>query len=309
MRNIQDVIKVIVCTKNSILPVRGSKMRRRYYQQAVLGSVFVTFLVLLLPLITLAQPPSDKWQFGITPFFWVPRVDGTLKYGVPPGAGGSPDVAIDADDYLENLDFFFMINAEVRKARWSVFTDFIYLDFSDDDSKVKSIDFIDGGPDLVNASLDAGTETSFKALAWTLAGGYSMLQGDLGRLELLAGFRYFGVDASTDWRLTTTITGPGGSHSFPRSGSASKREDLWDGIIGLRGRLNLGGSKFYIPYYIDVGTGSSELTWEGMAGLAYGFKWVDIIVAYRYLYYDMDDDGLVQDMSFGGPEIGLKIKF
>ena len=74
--------------------------------------------------------------------------------------------------------------AEARKGRWSVFTDVIYLDFSDDDSKVKSIDFIDGGPDLVNASLDAGTETSFKALAWTLAGGYGVLQGDLGRLEL-----------------------------------------------------------------------------------------------------------------------------
>jgi hypothetical protein len=264
---------------------------------------------MLIPMDSAAQSPSDQWQFGITPYFWAPRVDGTLKYGVPPGAGGSPDVAIDADDYLENLDFAFMIAGEARKGRWSVFTDVIYLDFSDDDSKVKSIDFIDGGPDLVNASLDAGTETSFKALAWTLAGGYSVLQGDLGRLELLAGFRYFGVDASTDWRLTTTITGPGGSHSFPRSGSASKREDLWDGIIGLRGRLNLGGSKFYIPYYIDVGAGSSELTWEGMAGLAYGFKWVDIIVAYRYLYYDMDDDGLVQDMSFGGPEIGLKIKF
>ena len=302
-------MKKTLSTIHRFLSFRRRRSKQESNQKVLLSALLAVFWVMLIPMDSAAQPPSDQWQFGITPYFWAPRVDGTLKYGVPPGAGGSPDVAIDADDYLENLDFVFMIAGEARKGRWSVFTDVIYLDFSDDDSKVKSIDFIDGGPDLVNASLDAGTETSFKALAWTLAGGYSVLQGDLGRLELLAGFRYFGVDASTDWRLTTTITGPGGSHSFPRSGSASQREDLWDGIIGLRGRLNLGGSKFYIPYYIDVGAGSSELTWEGMAGLAYGFKWVDIIVAYRYLYYDMDDDGLVQDMSFGGPEIGLKIKF
>jgi hypothetical protein len=302
-------MKKTLSTIHRFLSFRRRRSKQESNQKVLLSALLAVFWVMLIPMDSAAQPPSEQWQFGITPYFWAPRVDGTLKYGVPPGAGGSPDVAIDADDYLENLDFVFMIAGEARKGRWSVFTDVIYLDFSDDDSKVKSIDFIDGGPDLVNASLDAGTETSFKALAWTLAGGYSVLQGDLGRLELLAGFRYFGVDASTDWRLTTTITGPGGSHSFPRSGSASKREDLWDGIIGLRGRLNLGGSKFYIPYYIDVGAGSSELTWEGMAGLAYGFKWVDIIVAYRYLYYDMDDDGLVQDMSFGGPEIGLKIKF
>jgi hypothetical protein len=302
-------MKKTLSTIHRFLSFRRRRSKQESNQKVLLSALLAVFWVMLIPMDSAAQPPSDKWQFGITPYFWAPRIDGTLKYGVPPGAGGSPDVAIDADDYLENLDFAFMIAGEARKGRWSVFTDVIYLDFSDDDSKVKSIDFIDGGPDLVNASLDAGTETSFKALAWTLAGGYSMLQGDLGRLELLAGFRYFGVDASTDWRLTTTITGPGGSHSFPPSGSASQREDLWDGIIGLRGRLNLGGSKFYIPYYIDVGAGSSELTWEGMAGLAYGFKWVDIIVAYRYLYYDMDDAGLVQDMSFDGPEIGLKIKF
>jgi len=73
--------------------------------------------------------------------------------------------------------------------------------------------------------------------------------------------------------------------------------------------LNLGGSKFYVPYYLDVGTGSSEVTWEGVIGLGYGFKWVDIVLAYRHLYYDMDDDNLVQDMRFSGPALGLTFRF
>ena len=68
--------------------------------------------------------------------------------------------------------------------------------------------------------------------------------------------------------------------------SISTSEDLWDGVIGLRGRLNLGPSQFYIPYYFDIGAGSAAVTWEGVVVLGYGFKWVDIALAYRHLYYD-----------------------
>jgi hypothetical protein len=274
-------------------------------------TVLVTVLLLVSATIGNAaeKKPDDGWQFAITPYLWLPNIDGTLKYNIPPGASGSPEVKAGSNDYLENLDFAIMINAEVRKARWSVFTDVIYLDFSNEKSNVKSIDFVNTGRNAVSSSIDAGTQTSLKGAVWTLAGGYSVLQGDLGRLELLAGFRYFGLKASTDWQLTATVTGPGPGMVFPRSGSISKREDLWDGVIGLRGRLNLGGSKFYLPYYLDVGTGSSEVTWEGVVGLGYGFKWVDIVLAYRHLYYDMDDDNLVQDMRFSGPALGLTFRF
>ena len=309
MRNIQDIIKVIVCAKILILPVRRSKMRQRYCRQALLSAVFVTFLVLLLPLITSAQLPSNQWQFTITPYLWLPNIDGTLKYNVPPGTSGRPNVEVGPNNYLENLDFAVMINGEVRKARWSVFTDLIYLDFSNETSKVKSIDIVNIGENTISSSIDEGTESSLKGAAWTLAGGYSVLQGDLGRLDLLVGFRYFGLKASTDWKLTAAVNGPGGGQVFPRSGSISQSEDLWDSIIGLRGRLNLGGSKFYVPYYLDVGTGSSEVTWEGMVGLGYGFKWFDLVLAYRHLYYDMDDNKLVQDMRFSGPALGLTFRF
>ena len=39
-----------------------------------------------------------------------------------------------------------MISGEVRKERWSVFTDVIYLDFASEKSSVKSINF-GGGMD------------------------------------------------------------------------------------------------------------------------------------------------------------------
>lgn len=254
-----------------------------------------------------AQSENDQWQFTITPYIWLPSINGTLKYGPPPGWNGGPEVEIDTSDIIDDLNMAFMFAGSVRKGRWSVLTDVIYLDISGESSKVKSIDATDRIP--VSSTIDAGTETTLKSAAWALAGSYGALQGKAGSLELLAGFRYFGLKTTTDWNLTATVTGDGGTQVFPRSGSVTEREDIWDGIIGLRGRLNLGDSKFYVPYYLDIGTGTSEFTWEGIIGLGYGFKWIDLLVEYRYLYYDMDDDKHVQDISLGGPAFGLTFKF
>ena len=286
---------------------RAYKMLQRKDRIFLAIAAVLMIYSLFFAIDAIAQDEKDQWQFAIAPYIWLPAIDGTFKYGTPPGAGGDPEVEVDADDILDRLDLVLMIQGEVRKGRWAIFSDFIYIDFSDLDSNVKSIDVSGRLP--VSSAIDAGTDSSLEAAAWTLAGSYAALQADLGRLELLGGLRYFGLEISTDWELTTTVDGPGGSQVFPRSGSVKKSEDLWDGIIGLRGRLNLGKSKFYIPYYIDVGMGSSKVTWQGMTGLGYGFKWIDMLLAYRHLYYEQDDDDLVQDLSLSGPEIGLIFRF
>ena len=201
-----------------------------------------------------------------------------------------------------------MLNGDAKKGRWAIYTDVIYLDFSNTSSKVESIDF--GNANIpVSPSIDAGTETSLRAAAWTLTGGYGVLQGERGRLEVLAGFRYLHVKASSDWRLAFAVDGPLGGRSFSRSGSVTQRIDLWDGIIGFRGRLNLGSTKFYVPYYFDIGTGSSSLTYQGIAGLGYGFKWLDLVLVYRHLFYDMDAGKLIQDTRFSGPALGITFRF
>jgi hypothetical protein len=64
------------------------------------------------------------------------HIDGTLKYSVPAGAGGRPEVQVGPNDYLESLQIAMMISGEARKGRRSVFTDFIYLDFSSEESSV-----------------------------------------------------------------------------------------------------------------------------------------------------------------------------
>jgi len=266
----------------------------------------LTALVLCGPLSAAAQTPANQWTFSITPYLWLPNVDGTLKYGVPPGSGGSPEVRVGPNDYLESLSFAMMISGEARKNRWSVFTDFIYLDFSSEESAVKSIDF---GGNPASAGANVSTSSSLKGVAWTLGAGYAVLPGRPVDLDVFGGLRYFGLEASTDWQLALTITGPGAGQTFPRAGNISERLDLWDGIVGVKGRVWLGGSNWSIPYYSDIGTGSSSLTWQGMLGIAYSFKVVSLTLAYRHLYYDQKNDKLIQDMRFSGPALGVTFRF
>jgi hypothetical protein len=161
----------------------------------------------------------------------------------------------------------------------------------------------------LSSSLDAGTQSSLKGGLWSLAGSYAVVDGEIVTLDALGGFRYFSVRASSDWRLTTTVSGPGGGRSFPSSGSISQGDDLWDGIIGVRGRIRLGRSNWSLPYYLDIGTGSSDFTWQGLAGIAYGWSWGSVQLVYRHLYYDQKNDKLLQDMRFSGPALGVQFRF
>jgi hypothetical protein len=248
------------------------------------------------------QAPAATWTFSITPYLWLPTIDGTLKYNIPPGAGGSPTVEVGPNDY----QFAMMISGDVRKGRWSAFTDLIYLNFSTAKSAVQSVDF---GGSSVSSSANVATSTSVRGMIWTLGAGYALLPERPVTLDLFGGLRYAGLEASTDWQLAVDVTGPGSGQTFPRAGSISERMDLWDGIIGVKGRFWFGSSNWSIPYYLDAGTGSSTLTWQGMLGVAYSFKWGEVTLAYRNLYYDQKDDKLLQDMRFSGPEFGATFRF
>jgi len=270
----------------------------------------------LMTLIAVSAPayagepaPADKWTFSVRPYLWVPSIGGTLRYDIPPGGGGGPNVDF-SSNILQNLNFALLLSADARKGDWSVLTDVVYLDLESGDSNVKSISFSGpGGRIDVSAGADLGTTVRLSGLEWELAGAYTVARSGHSSMEVLAGFRYLGIEAKTDWQLSGSITGPGPGQSFAASGNVSDRVDLWDGIVGIRGAVGLGGGKWGIPYYVDVGTGSSAFTWQGMAGIEYRFRRVDLQLVYRYLYYDMKGDQLFQNLSFSGPALGAKFRF
>ena len=160
---------------------------------ATWAGVLLVFSALILPAQAQTVPSAEPgWQFSVTPYAWVPSIDGTLRYQLPTQSGsGSADVSKDGSSLLEALNFAAMIAAEARYQRYSVLTDFIYLNLGANGSKVRDVNFGGGGNAGVGANLDRGTESSLSGSLWTLMGGYTVLQGDWGMPISLVVFGYF----------------------------------------------------------------------------------------------------------------------
>jgi hypothetical protein len=95
-----------------------------------------------------------------------------------------------------------------------------------------------------------------------------------------------------------------------REGSHTSRVKNVDAIVGCKGRLGFGDSdSWFVPYYFDVGTGESDLTWQAMAGLGYTFDWGDVLVALRYLEYDLQSDSTIEAVTFNGPAIAVSFRW
>jgi hypothetical protein len=107
------------------------------------------------------------------------------------------------------------------------------------------------------------------------------------------------VDQELDWRITGDI----GEVELPgREGTLKAAFEAWDAIVGVRGRIPLGqGTPWFIPYYVDVGTGDSDLTWQGATGIAYGMGRWGLGLTWRYLSYDLASGGEIADIDFSGP--------
>lgn len=279
------------------------------------SAAILTGVSLLAPLGAKAETPADGWQFSVMPYLWLPGVSGKLNYGPPPRGGGTANVSVDAATLLDNLDLAFMIAGEARKDRWLVATDIIYLDFSHADSTVRSVDLNPGtGPIRIDTvGLNASTDSSLTGWLWTLAGGYAAVQDPKASLDAIAGFRLLSLKTSTNWNLNASLTanGPlGATATFGRSGSVEKSDNLWAGIVGAKGRIKLGEGPWFANYYADIGGASSLFTWQGAAGVGYGFKWGDVILDYRYLYYSQSgNDKLIDNLSFGGFGLAANFRF
>lgn len=284
-------------------------------------SALTAALLLAAPLHAVAQqsqaPASTgSWTFSVMPYAWVPSLKGTFNYGPPPanGASAKVDVDLSESDLLDALNFVVPLAGEARKGRWLIATDLLYLDLGKSDSKVQSVDLNPGGGQInvSTGSLNAGTQSSLKAFEWTLVGGYALIEEPRGNLDVIGGLRYLGLEAKTDWQLTTTVTGgpAGNTVTFAQTGNVSESVNLWSAIVGAKGRVKLGESDWFVNYYADVGGGSNVFTWQGAAGIGWTFaKWGELLLDYRYLYYSQSGDRLIDNLSLGGVQLGLNFRF
>jgi hypothetical protein len=253
---------------------------------------------------------SSRWRFQAGLYGWLPTFDARLNYALPNGVPGTASVKADANNYLDELNAAVMVSAEARYDRFSIVTDFIYVGLGSSSSRVRSANPspLPGNPVASTQTLSA--DSNLDTTLWTLAAGVTLARGAWGNVDVIGGFRYLGIDAHTDYRLAADINGPGGRGVvLGRNGRLSGSDTIWNGIAGIRGRLLIGDSGVFVPYYIDLGTGDSRLTWQTFAGVGYQSGWAGVQLGYRYLSFDQSNRGLVDSLSMGGPYLAVNFSF
>ncbi len=112
-------------------------------------------------------------------------------------------------------------------------------------------------------------------------------------------------------RLSWTITGDLGPVVLPgQNGIKEVSETLWNGIVGVKGRYAFGNDrKWFVPFYLDVGTGATQLTWQGVAGVGYSYRWGDVTAVWRYLDFNGKSGKPIEDLNMSGPQLGATFRF
>lgn len=257
-----------------------------------------------------ALPPG--WTFDLTPYLWMPNVNANVNYNLPPALGGtvSANPSVGFGDLLSHLNIGFMGAADVRYDRFSVLTDLMYMNVGGLAGQIRSVNFPNHPTISISGAVNTTESLRLNADIWTLAGGYTVAQGGWGNFDAIAGFRYFGVNARTNYSLGITIAGPrGNGAAFGGVGGVSASGDLWNGIVGFRGRVGIGDTAFFVPYYFDIGTGASDLTWHIASGVGYQTRWADASLTYRYLSFEQNSGSAVSRLWFQGPMLAVNFRF
>jgi hypothetical protein len=231
----------------------------------------------------------------------MPDMGGSTKF---PESGGGSSVEITASDILNALNFAFMGAFNAQKGRWGIFTDVNYLDLSDSAKRTRNLTV--GGIDLpvdVTAKADLG----ITGWLWTTVGSYRVVDKPDYAMDLFAGARLLNLAEDLTWSLSGDLGDP---PIIDRKGKSSVSDNYWDGVVGVKGRATFGEEKkWFVPYYVDIGTGDSDLTWLGMLGAGYSFDWGDVVGVWRYVDYEFSSKDPIQDLYFNGPAIGVTFHF
>lgn len=249
---------------------------------------FRTIFVLMLYVLSLIALPAqaqtqasgngDSWKYIGKIYLWGAGIKGTTQ--------GGGDIDVSFSDILDSLDFALMGGLEARKSKLSLVADFLHLNLGQN-----------GGASLPVSGVPVNTNLDIKGNVVNLLAGYNLSNTPKALTDVFVGARYLDLDTT----ITASLPGRPGS-SFSDSGS------VWDGVVGIRGELNLNES-WYIPYYVDVGTGASDLTWQALAGIGYKLTRWDLTLAYRHIEWEFESDRRINDINFSGPGFLAKFHF
>lgn len=230
---------------------------------------------------------ANEWRFEVTPYVWLPGMKGTINFDN--GLAKSADFS--SSNVLSNLKSGGMISAEVHKGSWGVMGDVISATLQNSGSIPVS-----GGAATV------ADKITIQQTVLTGAATYTIANTKDAYIDALIGVRSFNITATLSGNLVGT----------PEKETISKTTSTVDPIIGAKGRYRIAESSWYMPAYADIGSGggTTNLTWQVMAGLGKSFgSLIDVSLTYRALYYDMKAGGVLQKTTMQGPQAAITFKF
>lgn len=243
---------------------------------------------------------QDDWSFALSIYAYVPSFSGSTQF--PPPAGGRP-INADGGSVLDKLQGAFMGSFEAVRGRWGVYTDILYLQLGDTRSGTRGIDIAGALP----VGVSADTDFDLRGWIWTLAGLYRVQSTPRHTYDVIGGVRALDISQRLGFSLQGSI---GSLTPADVAGTRNTDERNWDAIVGVKGRARFAdGSRWFVPYYVDIGTGESKFTWQAMAGVGYSFGWGDLVGTWRYIDYRMKGDTGIRDMSLNGPMVGAVFRW
>ena len=250
----------------------------------------------LSPACASAEALTNEWQFRAFVYMWMPKISGGANL---PG-GNTVDFDVNFHTILDHLKLAGMGSVEAQKGRWGMFTDVIYMNLGGTATRTRD-GTIDGVPLPVGVTLNTGLD--LKSWIWTLAGSYRVQAEPDSSLDVFAGARMLWLQPTLNYDFSADVgpfVGP------TRTGSRSVTGRNWDAIVGTKGRAGFGANReWFIPYYVDVGTGQSKFTWQGAVGIGYAYPWGELVATWRYLDYNVKSGQKLNDLTINGPLMGV----
>ena len=230
---------------------------------------------------------SQEWRFEISPYVWSPGIKGTINFD----NGLAKTADFSSSNVLGNLKSGAMMSAEAHKGNWGIMGDLVSATLQNSGSIP-----IYGGAATVADKITLQQTVLTGAATYTLANTRDIY------VDGLLGARAIDITATLHGNLIGTA----------EKETISKKTSTVDPIIGAKGRYRIGDSSWYLPAYADIGSGggTTNLTWQVMAGIGKSFgSLIDASLTYRALYYDMRAGGVLQKTTMQGPQIAITFKF
>jgi hypothetical protein len=228
---------------------------------------------------------AAEWEFHVAPYLWTAGQNGSVSL---PGVSGPVDIDLDFwDDILEDLNGALMVIGEARKGRYGFAADVMFVRVETEEETPRNL------WSSINSTTKSTVLSAFVQYRW--------IEKEKSFVDLMAGARYWDVDV--ELKLT---------ENFVQEISASDRESWIDPLVGIRGCMFFGeskwfGSAFFLVGGFDVG---SKLMWDLNVNLGYQFNSTFALTAgYRILDVDYEDADYVYDIQQDGPLIGFSFRF